>query len=153
MRELVFTIGAFALPGVSVDYQLFVPILWRAVSRGFVSPLHAHFVQRGLRWGFDLGFSPDKLPVRRFFKNYPSALSAKAAISKNIFGRLESGKSASLFPLCPSSVRSSLSSFLPSWCVFPLGAVPKGSDPGDFRPISDGMLLGLGGFLVGKLVH
>ena len=137
MRELVFTVGAFALPGASVDYQLFVPILWRAVSRGFVSPLHAHFVQRGLRWGFDLGFSPDKLPVRRFFKNYPSALSAKAAISKNIFGRLESGKSASLFPLCPASVRSSLSSFLPSWCVFPLGAVPKGSDPGDFRPISD----------------
>ena len=134
---MVFTVGACALPGVSIDYQLFVPILWKAVSRGFVSPLHASYVQRGLRWGFDLGFSPEKLNIRRFFKNYPSALSAKAAISNNIFSRLKSGKSVSLFPVCPKTVCSTLSSFLPSWCVFPLGAVPKGSEPGEFRPISD----------------
>ena len=80
----MISVGAFALPGVSISYDLFIPILYRAVHRGFVSQVQAHFVHQGLRWGFDLGFSPDKLPGRRFFKNYPSALDAEQAVSKNI---------------------------------------------------------------------
>ena len=54
-----------------------------------------------------------------------------------MFGRLKSKKSYFLFPFSPESFHSELSSFLPSWCVFPLGAVPKLSEPGEFRPISD----------------
>ena len=130
------SVGAFALPGVSIAYELFIPILYRAVSRGFVSQIHAYFVHQGLRWGFDLGFSPDKLPGRRFFENYKSALENEQAVSKNIFARLENKKSYSLFPFDPSSLRDDLS-FLPAWCVFPLGAVPKANEPGSFRPISD----------------
>ena len=137
MHQSVLKVGAHALPGVSIAYGAFMSILWRAVARGFVSPLHAIFVQNGLRWGFDLGFSPQRLPGRRFFNNYSSALEAHGAISKNLFGRLRSHKSYSLFPLDRSSVRESLSSFLPSWCVFPLGAVAKPNEPGAFRPISD----------------
>ena len=80
----MISVGAFALPGVSISYDIFIPILYRAVHRGFVSQVQAHFVHQGLRWGFDLGFSPDKLPGRRFFKNYQSALDAEQAVSKNI---------------------------------------------------------------------
>ena len=129
--------GAHALPGVSIAYDVFIPILYRAVSRGFVSPLHAHYVHQGLRWGFDLGFSPDKLPGHHYFKNYISAVEAKVEVSKNIHTRLINHKSYSLFPFDPHTFRSQLSSFLPAWCVFPLGAVPKASEPGAFRPISD----------------
>ena len=102
-----------------------------------MTPLHAHFVHQGLRWGFDLGFSSSKLPGRRYFKNYISAIEAKAEVSKDIHKRLINHKSYSLFPFDPTTFREQLSSFLPSWCVFPLGAVPKSSDPGAFRPISD----------------
>ena len=137
MHQSVLEVGAHALPGVSIEYGAFRNILWRAVARGFVSSLHAIFVQNGLRWGFDLGFSPCKLPGRRFFNNYSSALEAHGAVSKNLHGRLRSQKSYSLFPVDSSSVRASLSSFLPSWCVFPLGAVAKPNEPGAFRPISD----------------
>ena len=133
----MISVGAFALPGVSISYDIFIPILYRAVHRGFVSQIQAHFVHQGLRWGFDLGFSPDKLPGRRFFKNYRSALDAEQAVSKNIFGRLENKKSYPLFPFDPATFRGDLSSFLSSWCVFPLGAVPKPNEPGSYRPISD----------------
>ena len=137
MLHLVTSVGAFALPGVSIAYDIFLPILYRAVARGFVSQIHAYYVHQGLRWGFDLGFSPEKLPGRRYFKNYKSALEAEKEVSKNIFGRLRSKKSYSLFPFSPESFHSDLSSFLPSWCVFPMGAVPKSTEPGAFRPISD----------------
>ena len=76
MHHLVLSTGAFALPGVSIAYDVFIPILYRAVSRGFVSQLKAFYVHQGLRWGFDLGFSPSKLPGRRFFNNYKSATDA-----------------------------------------------------------------------------
>ena len=137
MCQSVLTVGAYALPGVSIAYDVFTPIMWRAVSRGFVSPLEAVFVQNGLRWGFDLGFVPDKMVGKRFFTNYSSALEAREAVSKNLHGRLRSQKSYSLFPIDSRSVRGDLSSFLPSWCVFPLGAVEKPNEPGAYRPISD----------------
>ena len=131
------------MPGVSIHYGAFLPLLDRAVSRGFVSQMHAFFVRQGLRWGFDLGFSPDELPGNRFFKNYKSATDASKEVSENIHGRLRSHKSYQLFRFNPATFRSDLSSFLPSWCVFPLGAVPKSSEPGAFRPISDHSMTGL----------
>ena len=137
MHHLVVSTEAYALPGVSIAYDIFLPILYRAVARGFVSQVQAHFIHQGLRWGFDLGFSPDKLPGKRYFKNYKSATDAATEVSKNIHGRLRNEKSYPLCPFNPSTFRVSLSSFLPSWCVFPLGAVPKSSEPGAFRPISD----------------
>lgn len=98
--------GVFALPGVSIAYGVFMPILWRTVARGFVTHYsHASFIHSGLRWGFDLGFSPEKFPGKRFFNNYSSALDAHAAVSNNLHARLESHKSYSLFPLDTGSVR------------------------------------------------
>ena len=70
MHQLVVSLGAHALPGVTIAYDIFIPILYRAVSRGFVSQVQAYFIHQGLRWGFDLGFSPQRLPGKRFFANY-----------------------------------------------------------------------------------
>ena len=137
MHDLVLSEGACALPGVSIAPDILLPLMYRAVARGFVSQIQAFYVHQGLRWGFDLGFSPAKLPGRRFFKNYKSATDAHVEVSKNIHGRLRDEKSYALFPFDPATFREDLSSFLPSWCVFPLGAVPKPSEPGSFRPISD----------------
>ena len=119
MYHLVISHGACALPGVSINYGVFITLLDRAVFGGFVSQTHAFFVRQGLRWGFDLGFSPSKLPGRRFFKNYKSATDASKEVSDNIHARLNSKKSYKLFPFNPETFRSDLSAFLPSWCVFP----------------------------------
>ena len=58
LRQLaaqVLSHGACSLPGVSIDYGVFVRIMMRAVARGCVSHEQAAFLQRGLWNGFDLG--------------------------------------------------------------------------------------------------
>ena len=55
LEEQVKTDGACTLPGVSIAYELFMPIMMRAVARGYVRQEHADFVANGLRFGFDLG--------------------------------------------------------------------------------------------------
>ena len=93
MHDLVLSEGACALPGVSIAPDILLPLMYRAVARGFVSQIQAFYVHQGLRWGFDLGFSPAKLPGRRFFKNYKSATDAHVEVSKNIHCRLRDEKS------------------------------------------------------------
>ena len=52
LRHLVQTQGACALPGCTVRYDTFLPVMWRAVARGFVTHADACFVNEGLRHGF-----------------------------------------------------------------------------------------------------
>ena len=65
LEEQVKTDGACTLPGVSIAYDLFMPIMMRAVARGYVKQEQADFVANGLRYGFDLGVDVSKLRVRR----------------------------------------------------------------------------------------
>ena len=51
LEEQVKTDGACTLPGVSIAYDLFMPIMMRAVARGYVRQDHADFVANGLRYG------------------------------------------------------------------------------------------------------
>ena len=98
LEEQVKTDGACTLPGVSIAYELFMPIMMRAVARGYVRQEHADFVANGLRFGFDLGVDVSKLRGRRLFRNYPTALEARAAVTKATRARVEQGKSLQLFP-------------------------------------------------------
>ena len=90
LSALVDEKGACSLPGVSINFDLFVPILQRAVVRGFV-PLHkAQYVFRGLRYGFDLGIDVSLLTGRRRFRNYASAIEAREQVSDNVRDRVAS---------------------------------------------------------------
>ena len=76
LEEQVKIDGACTLPGVSIAYDLFMPIMMRAVARGYVRQEHADFVADGLRFGFGLGVDVSKLRGRRLFRNYPTAAQA-----------------------------------------------------------------------------
>ena len=65
LTKLVEEVNACALPGCTIKYEKFLPVMWRAVARGFVSHEHATFVARGLRHGFDAGVQRSKLKGRR----------------------------------------------------------------------------------------
>ena len=49
LARVVYQGTACDLPGVSVNYEKFVPDMWTAVKAGFVKPYLAEFVQHGLR--------------------------------------------------------------------------------------------------------
>ena len=140
--QLVKQHGACALPGVSIDYEELVPRIRRAVARGFVSQEHGDFVINGLWHGFDLGINTDLLKGRQRFRNYPSALNARAYVSKAIRGRLSESKT-----LCLGRYDGHDRGFMPtdwtSWRIFPLGAVPKPLEPDTMRPVSDHTRTGL----------
>ena len=74
--------GACSLPGVSINYERFMVIMWRAVSLGWVSHSNAEFVSHGLWHGFDCGLDVGLLRGRRRFRNYKSALEARAKVTK-----------------------------------------------------------------------
>ena len=135
LEEQVKTDGACTLPGVSIAYDLFMPIMMRAVARGCVRQEHADFVANGLRFGFDLGVDVSKLRGRRLFRNYPTAVEARAAVSKATRARVEQGKTLQLFPFRAED-RAVLDRWS-SWRIFPMGAVPKPMEPGAMRPFSD----------------
>jgi hypothetical protein len=72
--------NACALP---VKYDSFVPILQRAMSRGYV------YVLNGLRYGFDVGFQLGKLKGVIAFKNYRSSLDHRDTVSKAVYARVD----------------------------------------------------------------
>lgn len=61
LQEQVQRLGACSLPGVSIVYDRFMTVMWRAVSRGFVTHANAEFVAGGLWHGFDCGYSSSTL--------------------------------------------------------------------------------------------
>ena len=55
LARLVEEENACALPGCTIVYDRFMPVLRRAMSRGYVRDEHGMFVADGLRHGFTLG--------------------------------------------------------------------------------------------------
>lgn len=135
LQRLVEDSGACALPGVSIVYDRFIPILRRAVARGFVASDKADYVATGLRWGFGLGVDCDKLRGRVRFRNYPTALEARRFVSKATRARVAAGKTICLgrFTWAKDKMRLPWDDLR----IFPLGAVPKPLEPDEMRPVSD----------------
>jgi hypothetical protein len=140
LSTLVDEKGACSLPGVSINFDLFIPILQRAVARGYVPRHKAQYVFHGLRWGFDLGVDVSLLIGRQRFRNYESAMSSRAQVSDSVRSRVAAGKT-----LCLGPFGMHLRNALPwaAWRIFPLGAVPKPLEPDKVRPISDHTRSGL----------
>jgi hypothetical protein len=136
--------GACALPGVSIKYESFIPVMWQAVSRGFVSWEHATFVEEGLRYGFRAGVVVSKLYGHRWFKNYPTALTAtgRDAVSRATMKRVQSGKTLDLGRWSPALANAIKSCFSKS-AIFPVGCVPKPLEPTEMRPTDDHTRTGL----------
>lgn len=152
LETVVLNFNACALPGCKFKFDPFITSLYKAVGRGFVRHDHAAFVSDGLRWGFSIGLTPGSLRGRRVFRNYPSALTAHASVSKAILARLNSNKSVDLGP-APLALRD-LDSFRSDYFVFPMGAVAKPHEPTVMRPTSDHTRTGLNAATVmGILEH
>lgn len=135
--------GACHLPGVSICFDKFIPLMQRAVVRGFVPLAAAQFVYAGLRWGFRAGVDVTLLRGTRRYKNYPSAYEGRAGVTKGMRARVEAHKTVCLGRFDPDSFRDDLSRYSPCWRVFPLGAVAKPLEPDVMRPISDHTRSGL----------
>ena len=134
LRAKVETEGACSLPGVSINFDMFVKILRRAVQRGFVARDKAAFVEHGLRFGFDLGVDTTMLKGRQRFRNYPTAIEARRFVTKATRARVLAGKTVCLGEFNWARDRG----LLPESCrIFPVGAVPKPLEPDERRPISD----------------
>ena len=135
LRTLVEEESACALPGCHIKYDRFVPILLRAMSRGYVKDCYGNFVLHGLRHGFDIGAQRELLKGKRVFKNYSSAYDGKASVSAAILGRLEANKTLCLGRM--QDVIPALNLYSDAYYFFPLGAVPKPHEPEVMRPVSD----------------
>ena len=132
------------LPGVSVRYEPFVSDMWAAVRAGFVQPVHAEFVQRGLRWGFEAGLHPSRLFGVRVFSNYESATGdwGRDRVAEATEARVAAGRTLDLGPWAPS-IKSLLGRVFGTAFVFPLGAVAKALEPDKARPTDDHTRTGL----------
>ena len=141
LTKLVEETNACALPGCTIKYDSFMPILWRAVQRGWVAHDDAVFVADGLRHGFTAGVQRVELHGQRVFKNYKSAVVAMEQVGRATQARLDSGKSICLGEW--SRVNSRLREEVKEFYIFPLGAVPKPLEPTEVRPASDHTRTGL----------
>ena len=128
LREQVMTQNACTLDGVSIRYDTFLPCMWRAVSRGWVTPTAAQFVHDGLRWGFRAGIQTHLLRGRRWFGNYPSAVKARTAVTRATMKRVEMGKTL-LIGTWRSAMAQALTDMFTNSAIFPLGAVAKPLEP------------------------
>ena len=134
LEQLVKQQGACALPGVLIAYDVFLPIMMRVVARGYVRQEHADFVADGLRHGFDLGVDVTKMRGKRLYRNYPTALEARAAVTKAVRSLVDKYKTYKLFSFSEGDRHK-----LPwnDWRISPMGAVSKPLEPGEMRPYSD----------------
>ena len=125
--------GACSLPGCSVAFEVFVPIMLRAVKRGFVSAEKAQFVWEGLRYGFRCGVNVAEMRGKRKFKNYPTAFAAPSKVSDAIRKRVTNAKTLCLGVFGEGSKHAIP---FPAWCIFPMGAVRKSVED-SMRPVDD----------------
>ena len=84
LGDLVQREGACSLPGVSIKYDTFMPVMWAAVQAGFVRQSDAVFVAEGLRYGFNLGVNVQSLQGHRWFRNYGTAVQARSSVTEAI---------------------------------------------------------------------
>ena len=143
MRTLVEETNACAIPGCSIKIDSFLPCMWTAVSRGYVEPECAHFVQDGLLHGFKVGADLAQLATagHRWFTNYDSATTlGRAGVAKALGKRVLAGKTLDLGPFT-DAMADELRATFPSSFIHPMGAVAKPLQPGqtvaDWRPTSD----------------
>ena len=136
--------GACALPGCTLDFDRILPILQRAVLRGFVSSSHAARTINGLRFGYTGGARRDALERSgiRKFSNYPSSINNRVAVTRAISKRVSAGKTLVL-GLWSNSLAASLGKQFTNYFIFPLGGVPKSLEIGVIRPTSDHTRTGL----------
>ena len=128
---------------VPVVYENFIPHMWRAVALGFVKHEHAVFAGDGLREGFCLGVDIARLVGHRWFRNYPSAVDARAAVTKATMKRVGAGRTLDLGEWGTSLASTVRGTFANSF-IFPMGAVSKGPlAPDEMRPTSDHSRTGL----------
>jgi hypothetical protein len=142
LRAQVEATNACTLPGVSIKYETFIPVMWKAVAQGFVQHEHAVFVAEGLRWGFRAGVQVDKHMGHRWFSNYPSAVAAREAVSRATMKRVQAGKTVCLGPWS-TALGNLLRATFRSTFIFPMGAVGKPLEPTEMRPTSDHTRTGL----------
>lgn len=142
LRDLALSKGVSSLPGCPMQLEKFVPICRRAMSRGYVQDRHGEYVLNGFIHGFDLGVVRESLRGRRVFRNYPTAVAARASVSKAVRSRLNRNKSIRLGLWADvSNLLGDL--FGADYFVFPMGAVPKPHAPTVMRPTSDHTRTGL----------
>ena len=136
LREQVETKGACSLPGCSIKYETFVPVLKRAQSRGYVKDREAEYVFNGLWNGFDMGLDVSKMKLfgKRAFRNYPSALDkhARKSVTAAVERRVEANKTINLGPA--SAALRDLWHHVDALAVFPMGAVVKPNQSDDIPP-------------------
>ena len=115
--------NACALPGCSIVLERFLPVMWRAVSRGYVHDCHADFVQRSLLRGFDLGFDPARLSRRGrvVHRPYKSAVDNSVAVAAAVWKRVVACKTVVLGEWTGRAEDIPFADCL----VFPCGAVEK----------------------------
>ena len=146
LQEQVEVHGACSLPGCTIKYDNFVPVLKRAQSRGYVKDHEADYVLKGLWHGFDMGLNVEGMSKmgKRAFKNYPSAMDthARKSVTAAVRRRVDAHKTVSLGPA--GSALKELWENVDSLAVFPMGAVvkpnqPEGTPPElvEWRPTSD----------------
>ena len=138
MRARVEETNACALPGCAIKYDTFIPAMWRAVARGFVSHDAACFVGDGLRHGFTAGVDVPALARmgNRWFANYNTAVGARVAVRQAIMKRVDRGKTLSLGVWTSQLARQLRDTFTNTF-IAPLGAVEKALERG-VCPITPG---------------
>ena len=133
LAEQVRVAGACSLPGCSFDYSVFMPIMQRAVIRGFVPLASAQFVAEGLRYGFKCGVDASQMRGKRVYRNYPTAYAAADKVSEAVSKRVSAHKT-----LCLGEFDVSRKGEIPldTFAVFPMGAVVKKLESA-MRPVDD----------------
>ena len=144
MRARVEETNACALPGCAIKYETFIPAMWQAVARGFVSHDAACFVGDGLRHGFTAGVDVPALARmgNRWFANYNTAVGARVAVRQAIMKRVDRGKTFSL-GVWSSQLAGQLRDTFTNTFIAPLGAVEKALEKGVYRPTTDHSRTGL----------
>ena len=153
LERIVSNTNACALPGCSIVLERFLPVMWRAVSRGYVHDTFAYFIQNSLLRGFDLGFDPARLARggRIVHRPYKSAMDNMAAVAKAVMKRVDACKT-----LVVGEWRDRPHDIPYDSClVFPCGAVEKNPlyAPGEFRPVSDHTKSGFNPACAGDIYH
>jgi hypothetical protein len=125
--------GACSLPGCSFDFNVFVPIMQRAVVRGFVPLASAQFVARGLWHGFLCGVDVSQMRGRRVFRNYPTSYEAADKVTEAVSKRVAAFKT-----MCLGAFDVNMKRLIPFdvFAIFPMGAVKKKLEDAA-RPVDD----------------
>lgn len=134
LRDTVRENGAHTLPGCSIKFDSFLPVLQRAQSRGYVKDHEAEYAIEGLINGFTLGLDVGAMKRlgKRAFRNYPTAYGAHSSVTAAVLKRLQKNKSVRLGPAVEAL--KELMDYEEALAVFPMGAVLKPNQSDELPP-------------------